>query len=129
MPAERLEQAHDVAPDERLAAGDADFSHALFDEGGGQPVELFQRQQILLRQEMHVLRHAIDAAEVAAVGHRDAEIGDRPAERIDQRGRLVARLAPAVPVNPAFQAMNRVCSACAVSLSAQSNLARARSKG
>ncbi len=43
-----------------------------------------------LGQESHVLRHAIDAAEVAAVGHRDADIADPPAERIDQR-RLCAR--------------------------------------
>ena len=52
-----------------------------------QPVELLERQQVGLRQERHVFRHAIDAAEVAAVGHRDAQIGDRAAERVDQRRR------------------------------------------
>ena len=50
-----------------------------------EPVEFLQRQQVLLRQERHVLGHAVDAAEVAAVGHRDAQIGDRAAERIDER--------------------------------------------
>jgi hypothetical protein len=37
-----------------------------------------------LGQEGHVLGHAIDAAEVAAVGHRHAQIGDRAPERVDQ---------------------------------------------
>ena len=40
-------------------------------------------EQIGLRQERHVLRHAIDAAEVAAVGHRNAQIRDRAPERVD----------------------------------------------
>ena len=76
VPAQRLKQADDVAPDERLAAGDAELSHALVDEGRAEPVELFQRQEIALRQERHVLGHAVDATEVAAVGDGDAQIGD-----------------------------------------------------
>ena len=56
---------------------------ALADEGAAQPVELLERQDLGLGQEGHVLRHAIDAAEVAAVRHRDAQIGDMPAEGID----------------------------------------------
>ena len=56
------------------------------DEGRAEPVEFLERQQVLLGQEGHVLGHAIDAAEVAAVGDRHAQIGDRPAERVDQRG-------------------------------------------
>ena len=50
-----------------------------------QPVELFQRQNVGLGQEGHVLGHAIDAAEIATVGDRDAQIRDVAAERIDQR--------------------------------------------
>ena len=46
-----------------------------------------RRQQLGLGQEGHVLRHAVDAAEVAAVGHRDAQIGDGAPKRIDQRAR------------------------------------------
>ena len=37
-----------------------------------------------LRQEGHVLRHAIDAAEIAAVRHRNPEIGDSAPKRIDK---------------------------------------------
>ena len=81
---QRADQRHDVLAHQRLAAGEPELAHAAGDEGRAQPVELLERQHVLLRQEGHVLRHAIDAAEVAAVGHRDAQIGDRPAERVDQ---------------------------------------------
>ena len=88
MARERAHQGHDGAPHQRLAAGQPQLAHAARDERAAQPVELFEREQVLLRQERHVLRHAVDAAEIAAVGHRDAQIGDRPLERIDQRRRL-----------------------------------------
>ena len=85
VPRQRGEQRHDAAAYQRLAAGEAKLAHAARDESRAQPVEFLERQQVGLRQERHVLRHAIDAAEIAAVGHRDAQIGDRAAERIDQR--------------------------------------------
>ncbi len=78
-----LEQRHHVAPHQRLAAGDAELVGAEADERGAQPVQLLQRQHLRLRQEGHVLGHAVDAAQVAAVGDRDAQIGDGAAERID----------------------------------------------
>ena len=84
MPRERADQRHDPAADQRLAAGKAELAHPLGDERGAQPVELLEGEQIGLRQERHVLRHAIDAAEVAAVGDRNPQIGDRPPERVDQ---------------------------------------------
>ena len=40
-------------------------------------------EHVALRQEVHPLRHAIDAAEIAAIGDRDAQIGDRAAERVE----------------------------------------------
>ena len=83
MARQRLDQPHQVLAHERLAAGEPDFAHALGDEGGGQPVDLLERKQILPRQERHGLGHAIDAAEIAAVGDRDAQIGDAPAERVN----------------------------------------------
>ena len=55
------------------------------------PVEFLQAEQVGLGQERHVLRHAIDAAEIAAIGHRDAQIGDRALKRIDQRARMAGR--------------------------------------
>ena len=85
MARQRAHQRHHVAPDQRLAAGQAHLAHALGDEGRAQPVEFFQRQQIGLRQEGHVLGHAIEAAQVAAIGDRHAQIADGPAERIGHR--------------------------------------------
>ena len=74
MPRQRAHQRHHVAADERLAAGQPQLPHALGDEGRAQPVEFFQRQQVGFRQERHVFRHAIEAAQIAAVGHRHAQI-------------------------------------------------------
>ena len=84
MAREGAEQGHDVPPHQGLAAGDAQLAHALRDEGRADPVELLEGQKIALGQEGHVLGHAIDAAEIAAVRHRDAQIGDRPAKRVQQ---------------------------------------------
>ena len=41
---QRAHQRHHVAPDQRLAAGQPQFPHALGDEGRAQPVEFLQRQ-------------------------------------------------------------------------------------
>ena len=46
MAAERSEQAHDVAPDQGLAAGQPDLAHAEVDEGRAQPVQLLEREQV-----------------------------------------------------------------------------------
>ena len=55
------------------------------DEGRAKPVELLEREDVALGEEVHVLGHAIDAAKVAAVRHRDAHIGDASAKRVDER--------------------------------------------
>ena len=91
MARQRGDQRHDAAPHQRLAAGEAQLAHALGDEGGAQAVELLQRQHVGLGQERHVFRHAVDAAEIAAVRDRNAQIGDGAGERIDQRGRRQGR--------------------------------------
>ena len=78
------EEGHDALAHQRLAAGDPELLDAEADEGRAEPVELLERQQLGLGQELHVLGHAVDAAEVAAVGHRDAQVGDRARERVDQ---------------------------------------------
>ena len=80
---EGAEQPQDVLAHQRLAAGDAQLAHALGDERRAQTVELLQREQVLLGQEGHVLRHAIGAAEIAAIGDGHAQIGHVPAEGVD----------------------------------------------
>ena len=87
MPRQRGEQRHDAAAHQRFAAGQPELAHALGHERAAQPVELLERQEVGLRQKRHVLGHAIDAAEVAAVGHRHPQIGDGAGERVDQRRR------------------------------------------
>ena len=44
------------------------------------------RQERIVAAE-DLLRHAVDAAEVAAVGDRDAQVAQRPAARVDRRRR------------------------------------------
>src|SRR5581483_5398800 len=85
MARQRFHERHDAAPDQRFAAGEAEFSHAARDEGAAQPIEFLEREQVRLRQEAHVLRHAIDATKVAAIGDRYTQIGDDARKRIDQR--------------------------------------------
>lgn len=88
---EPFDQGHHPAAHQRLAAGQAQFAHAEAHEGAAQPLQLLDRQDLRLRQEGHVFGHAIDAAEIAPVGHRDAQIGYRPGERVDQRRGLMKR--------------------------------------
>ena len=85
MSGERMEQPHNVFAHKRFAAGYPELAHALAHEGPAQSVQLFQAQQFLFRQKRHVFRHAIDAAEITAIGHRYAQIADMATERIDQR--------------------------------------------
>jgi hypothetical protein len=66
----------------RLAAGQAQLAHAQADEHGGGPGDLLEAQQRGVGQEVvlvieHLLGHAVAAAEVAAVGHRDAQVAQR----------------------------------------------------
>jgi len=83
MSPKRLEEAHDVSAYERLAASEAELTHAEAHEGGAKTVHLLDRQHFGFRQESHVLRHAVDAAEIAPVRYRDSQIRDPAAERVD----------------------------------------------
>jgi hypothetical protein len=83
MAGEIVHQFSDAPAHQRLAPGQADMPDPAADQQTGQPVQLFQRQQVLLGQELHVLGHAISAAQIAAVGHRQADIIHGPAEGID----------------------------------------------
>src|SRR5262249_18373669 len=85
MTRERLEERHDPAPHQRFAACEPELPDAARDEGAAQPIELFEGEQVGLGQKRHVLRHAVDAAKIATIGDRNAQIGDRPAEGVDQR--------------------------------------------
>ncbi len=98
-PADRRQQGDEVgqvAPDERLATGDAQLLDAQPDEDARQAFDLLERQDLVLGQERVVLAedllgHAVGAAEVAAVGDRDAQVAQGPAQRIGQAGSSIER--------------------------------------
>ena len=84
---QRRDEHRQVAPDERLAARDPQLPDAEPDEDAGQPLDLLERQHELLGQEREVApedlgRHAVRAAEVAAVGDRDPEVAQGTAEAV-----------------------------------------------
>src|SRR5262249_59112816 len=79
---------------QRLPAGEAEFvdpqrrGHA--DEVG----DLLEGEQFAPVEEHHLLRHAVDAAEVAAVRHADAQVVVSAAEGVDERVHAPPSAAP-----------------------------------
>src|SRR6202008_2315375 len=68
----------------------APFLYPEADEDAREARDFLEREDRAVRQERvvgveHFARHAVDAAEVAAIGHRDAQVVQRPAARIRQR--------------------------------------------
>ena len=85
---EHLDQLLEVAAQQGLAAGQAHLLDAEADEQTREARDLLEAQQLVARQEGVVaaedlLRHAVGAAEVAAVRDRDAQVMQRPVERIE----------------------------------------------
>ena len=85
---ELLDQTLDVAAHERLATGDPDLADAAVDEDPRDACDLLEGQKLPPVEEpvvtaVDLLRHAVHAPEVAAVGDRDPEIPKRPSEGIE----------------------------------------------
>ena len=78
-----------AAPDQRFAPGQADLAHSARDEDVGQRGDFFERENFAPRKELHPLGHAIPAAQVAAIGDRDADVADGAVEAVDQPGLVV----------------------------------------
>ena len=86
------DQHFKVLAQQRLATGQADFFNAVGDKNLGQAGDFFKAQQRALRQKCvvlvkHLARHAVAAAEVAAVGHADAQVTQRPGQCVGQQAR------------------------------------------
>ena len=79
-----LNQVHHIAAHQRLATGQADLAHPTGDKAQRHAVQLFQAEHVSLRQKSHPLGHAIGAAQVAAIGHRQAEVGNPALELVDE---------------------------------------------
>ncbi len=71
-----LAETDDALAYQRLATGEANLLHPQADEDARDALQLLQTEHLLARQEGHVLGHAVDAAEVATVGHRHAQVVD-----------------------------------------------------
>eukprot|EP01032_Pedospumella_encystans_P030462 gene30463-34386_t len=83
------DQLLDVFAQQRLAAGQAQFLDAMLDEDPGDARDFFKAQQRGMRQVVvvlveHFLGHAVDAAEIAAVGDGNAQVVQGTGELVPQ---------------------------------------------
>ena len=95
--AERV-QAGDVVFDafanQRLTAGDADFADAERDEDAREPIEFRPGENlVVIAVVFRIGGTAVDAAKIAAVGDRDAQVGDLAAEFVVERHSLTSSVA------------------------------------
>ena len=83
-----------IGTQQRLAAGQAQLAYAELHEQPRQAHDLIERQPLVRSEEAVALmvglaRHAVRAAEVAAVHHRDAQVAHRARQRIARRGQRI----------------------------------------
>ena len=86
--AELGDERRQVGAQRRLAAGQPQLAHAEAGDESAEACDLLERQDLVAGQELevraeHLARHAVAAAEVAAVGDRDAQVAQRPPEDIE----------------------------------------------
>src|SRR5215468_3039815 len=95
---QEADQRRQVAPQERLAAGEPDLVDAEIHEDVDERAELLEVEDLLARQpDVVLLGHAVAAAQVAAVGHRDPEVAQRTLKDVADRHQR----APAVTASSA----------------------------
>jgi hypothetical protein len=80
------DEPRELAPHERLAAGQAQVGHAHPGHDPHEPLDLLEAEDLVaLEPGQPVGGHAVLAAEVAAVGDRHAQVGDLAAVAVDER--------------------------------------------
>ena len=88
MPVHAREHRHEpreLAPHERLAAGEAQVGDAHPREHAHHSLDLLEAQDLrAVEPGQAVGRHAVLAAEVAAVGDRDPQVRDQPAVAVHE---------------------------------------------
>ena len=85
-PAEPGDKVGDAGPHERLAAGEAQRVDPEIVRDRGNPLDLLEGEDLGPWYPGDALfGHAVDAAQVAAVGHRDPQVGVDSAEGVDER--------------------------------------------
>ena len=84
-------QLYDSAPDQRLAAGHAELRHAERRGGRREVPQLLKGAQLLVSALADaLLRHAVAAAKVAKLCHRQPQITDIPAKCIFHRAPILS---------------------------------------
>ena len=80
-----LDELWQIGPHQRLAAGQPQLVDAQRGRHADEPLDLLEREDLAPRHEPHVLvRHAIEAADIAAVGDADPQVRVNAAERVDK---------------------------------------------
>ncbi len=80
------DQLVEIAADERLATGEADFVDSQADDDPNEPFDLLEGEQLATVHEFGVVgRHAVEAADIAAVGDADPQVRMHAAETVDER--------------------------------------------
>ena len=82
------DEVRQSAAQQRFATREAHLAHAESRRDPRQPHDLLERQALLRAQETVLvverrLRHAVRAAEIAAIHDRDAQVVHRPTELVD----------------------------------------------
>ena len=96
-------QLGQLRPQQRLATGQAQLAHAQLGGQPAQPLDLVEAEPLVVAQEGEMLavgrlRHAVRAAEIAAIHHRDAQVVQRPAALVQRRRRRAANLGNGVRI-------------------------------
>jgi hypothetical protein len=104
---DRGEEPHEIGqalPHERLAAGQSDFSDPEPGRDASEPLDLLEREHLAPGHVRRVLlRHAIEAADIAAVGDADTEVVVEASKSISERlGRIVRRHSGILSPPPGF---------------------------
>ena len=83
--ARRADQHRQIAAHQRFASGDAQLADPQAGGDTSEAFDLFEVQDFRTADKLHVrLGHAVEAADVAAVGDADAQIVVEAAEGIDE---------------------------------------------
>ncbi len=87
-PGKHRDKPLEVAAQQRLAAGQPQLVDSLRRQHARQPRDLLEAQQLAAGQEhmaraVDLTRHAVAAAQVAAICHRDAQVTQRPIEQVE----------------------------------------------
>ena len=83
---QRGDQSVEILPHQRLAAGQSQLVDAQLRDDANESLDLLERENFVARLELHVfVRHAVEAADIAAIGDADPQIGVHAAERVDER--------------------------------------------